>query len=127
MRYADISQLEPWPADVLEAAPVWEVDWRPMLRQFMAGLSQPGAARPRLAAQFHVSMAHAILTVTEMSGCRDILVGGGCFQNRILLEQLQRLAYTSDRRLFWPRELPPGDGGIAAGQLFALLSGAIDD
>ena len=76
----------------------------------------------QIAARFHLSLAHGILAVASAVGSADLLVGGGCFQNRLLLETVLRLASERGIRLHWPRDLPPGDGAIATGQLYALLS-----
>ncbi|MDR1070588.1 MAG: carbamoyltransferase HypF [Gracilibacteraceae bacterium] len=68
---------------------------------------------------FHLSLAvGACAAVTALNeGDREFLVAGGVFQNKLLTETLAELAAASGLRLRYPRLLPPGDGGIAFGQI----------
>ena len=48
---------------------------------------------------------------------------GGCFQSSLLAElALDRLA-AAGARAFLPRRVPPGDGGLALGQLWVAAHG----
>lgn len=53
----------------------------------------------------------------ESSGLRLVVLSGGCFQNALLAagtaDALARAGFDVRR----PREIPPGDGGLAFGQL----------
>jgi len=46
-----------------------------------------------------------------------VALGGGCFQNRLLLEETVRLLTARGFRAYWPQRVPPNDGGIALGQV----------
>jgi hypothetical protein len=48
-------------------------------------------------------------------GALPVVASGGCFQNARLAESIQAGARARAPVLF-PREVPPGDGGIALGQ-----------
>jgi hydrogenase maturation protein HypF len=48
-----------------------------------------------------------------------VLLTGGCFQNRVLLERAVRELRESGFEAFWPQRVPPNDGGIALGQIMA--------
>jgi hydrogenase maturation protein HypF len=46
-----------------------------------------------------------------------VVLSGGVFQNRRLLERTRELLRRAGLRVLVPRLLPPGDGGISYGQL----------
>jgi hydrogenase maturation protein HypF len=117
------TDLSPYPFELDRNTSVWQLNWRPMVHQLLQEAAAGHVRAEQIAARFHLSLAHGILAIASAVGSVDVLVGGGCFQNRLLLEAVLRLANDRGIRLHWPRDLPPGDGGIAAGQLYALLSG----
>ncbi|WP_263080241.1 carbamoyltransferase HypF [Endozoicomonas sp. Mp262] len=58
----------------------------------------------------------------------SVVVSGGVFQNRILMNNLAMLFQSKKRSLLTSEQLPPNDGGISAGQLWhGLMSGACQD
>jgi hydrogenase maturation protein HypF len=94
----------------LALTPDW--DWRPWLRQ---ALAEPD----RLPTQLHGwLLGQAIGMLTRLPEA-TILLGGGCFQNRLLLEALDRQLSRHGRQVLWPQQLPPNDGGLALGQAIA--------
>jgi len=119
--YTGIDALSPWPMPLERSGQHWQLDWRPLLRELLDSTATTPAGEQ--AARFHVSLAHAILELAKAAGCQHILLGGGCFQNRLLTELTLQLADKRHCTVHWPRRLPPGDGGIAIGQLYALLTG----
>jgi len=75
---------------------------------------------PFLARLFHNSMAEAV-AVTAASVCRErgissVILSGGVFQNRIMLEKTEkRLASMGVKPLF-NKKIPANDAGISVGQ-----------
>lgn len=72
-----------------------------------------------LAMDFHVTMADVLLRMTEIisgdTGINQVVLSGGVFQNRLLLERaLQLLEPKYD--VLIPEQLPINDGGLALGQ-----------
>jgi hydrogenase maturation protein HypF len=49
-----------------------------------------------------------------------VVLGGGCFQNRLLLELCLAELRARGLQPFWPQAVPAGDGGLAVGQVLAL-------
>ncbi len=96
------------------------LDWRPLLRELDARLST-GAFREDLARLFHHALASLIVTIAEKTGMKGVAVGGGCFQNMLLLDCLLQRAGERGLSVFFPRRVPPNDGGLALGQLAAVL------
>jgi hydrogenase maturation protein HypF len=45
-----------------------------------------------------------------------VVLSGGVFQNRLLLERTSALLAAAELRVLVPERLPPNDGGISFGQ-----------
>lgn len=91
------------------------IDWRPMIKQIMR---EPG---PDTARKFHNTLAEIIVAVAQGQKERRILLTGGCFQNRLLLETTVKRLREAGFEPFWHRRIPPNDGGLAAGQVLAAI------
>ncbi|HSK04994.1 MAG TPA: hypothetical protein VK932_27285, partial [Kofleriaceae bacterium] len=62
----------------------------------------------------------AAVAIARAAGAAEVALAGGCFQNaRLATAVIDRLA-AAGVTAWMPRELPPGDGGLAVGQ--ALLA-----
>jgi hydrogenase maturation protein HypF len=79
-----------------------------------------GAGAGVVAARFHGALAaataRACALVAERRGLETVVLSGGGFQNRVLLERASALLAEAGLRVLVPRRLPPNDGGIAYGQ-----------
>lgn len=99
------------------------IDWRPA---FQAILSDRSATVPYgvMAMKFHRGLAQAILHVVQRFPELPVVFGGGVFQNRVLVELIAD-NWPAERELpGLPGELPPNDGGLAAGQLASAVMSA---
>lgn len=111
----DTSHLDAYSFEVGREAP-FQVDWRPVLRQVVAD-RVAGVPSGAMAMRFHRGLAAAIIDVCRHWPDLPVVLGGGVFQNRILVELLVE-AWPADRApLAVPGVIPPNDGGLAAGQL----------
>jgi hydrogenase maturation protein HypF len=72
-----------------------------------------------VSARFHRGLADGIGVLAEAHGAEHVVLAGGCFANRRLLELSIEGLSAAGRSVDWPRLLPPGDGGLALGQLAA--------
>jgi len=95
-------------------------DWRPMLTDLLDDLSHDKPAG-RIAARFHNGLANWALAVARDHPLADVVLGGGCFQNRVLAERTIAGLRSVGRRVHLPGLVPPGDGGLAVGQLAVAL------
>jgi hydrogenase maturation protein HypF len=79
-----------------------------------------GAAPGVVAARFHGALARATAAacarIAGRRGLDAVVLSGGAFQNRVLLERTSALLAEAGLRVLIPRRLPPNDGGIAYGQ-----------
>ncbi len=78
-----------------------------------------GEPAPSVARGFHETLAtlatRVALRLRHDSGV-PVVLGGGCFVNRLLLTSTVRRLHAVGARVHWPQRLPPGDGGLAFGQ-----------
>lgn len=80
-----------------------------------------GVEKASLARGFIYGISEWVVNVTKRTAGPDecqVLFGGGCFANRILLEKCVNTLEKDGYRCFFNREIPPGDDGIAVGQLY---------
>jgi hydrogenase maturation protein HypF len=99
--------------------PRWHIDWRPMLRAILSDLAHSPAGE--ISATFHNTLAAMIGAVAERCGERQVVLSGGCFQNRSLAERTIHRLRAQGHQLYWHQRIPPNDGGIAVGQVIATL------
>ncbi len=76
------------------------------------------------ALDFHEAVALTIRDVctriSERTGVQAAALSGGVFQNRLLAERCGRLLLESGFRVYFNRDVPPNDGGIALGQTWVV-------
>jgi hydrogenase maturation protein HypF len=95
------------------------LDPRPALRA-IAGELDAGADAGAVAAGFHAALARAaveaLVTIASEHGLDTVVLSGGVFQNRLLLEAVAASVAERGFRVLVPERLPPNDGGISYGQ-----------
>ncbi|MFB8438931.1 carbamoyltransferase HypF [Streptomyces niveus] len=101
-------------------------DAAPVIRAVVADV-RAGVPPELIAARFHAAVAALTVDLAELfrhrTGLGVVALGGGVFQNAVLLEETQRALREKDFTVLRPRLLPPNDGGIALGQLLVAASG----
>lgn len=112
----------PYPVELNDAAPA-RLTARPWLSALAEDLDR-GTPHAEIAARFHATLAQAAVLIARRSGHSQVALTGGCFQNRLLLERTLHALRSDGRQPLPPRRVPPGDGGVAAGQLVAAALGA---
>jgi hydrogenase maturation protein HypF len=116
---ADIGETRPYPFTVDTGQLLWRVDLRPTARAAVGDLLS-GRPVPGIAARFHETLVAATADVVRMivraRGAMPVVLTGGCFQNVRLTESLARVL-GADLAVLVHGQVPPGDGGVALGQL----------
>lgn len=105
----------PYPLALVQAGDGLVADWAPLLAAALADRAA-GVAVPDIAARFHAALAALVPGVAAGVGAKRVVLAGGCFQNRRLLEETRAALDNAGLAVFWPQRLPPGDGGLAVGQ-----------
>jgi hydrogenase maturation protein HypF len=96
------------------------VDTRPIVRAVVRDLRK-GRSAGEVAGRFHRTMAAVILAVCRLmrgaTGLSRVCLGGGVFQNELLVSDVTARLSSCGFEVFVPSEVPVGDGGIALGQV----------
>jgi len=85
-------------------------------RALTEALVQDRSAIPVRAARFHNALADALAFLALDAGNRVVALGGGCMVNRLLVTRLKDRLRAKGAQVICARSLPPGDGGLSAGQ-----------
>jgi hydrogenase maturation protein HypF len=79
-----------------------------------------GAPVPSVSARFHAAVADATARACAATAARrgldTVVLNGGVFQNRLVLERAAAALQSLGVRVLTPERLPAGDGGISFGQ-----------
>jgi hydrogenase maturation protein HypF len=103
----------------LFAPPVWVLQWTSLVRAIVADL-RAGWPVGTVSAKFHNSLAEAAVEVAKRAALERVVLSGGCFQNRYLLERTIARLRAEGFRPAWHQRIPPNDGGISLGQVAAV-------
>jgi hydrogenase maturation protein HypF len=74
--------------------------------------AEPG----RGAARFHFALARGLVAAVPSSKPADVVLGGGCFVNRLLSRGVEEGLAAAGHRVWRPRTVGVGDAGLALGQ-----------
>jgi hydrogenase maturation protein HypF len=93
-------------------------NWGPMIPEILIDL-QKGQPVGVISAKFHNTLVEIIVAIAQRIGEFRIVLTGGCFQNRYLIERSVRRLSEAGFKPYWHQRVPPNDGGIALGQVVA--------
>jgi hydrogenase maturation protein HypF len=103
--------VEPYPLPLRGA----ELDFAPLLGA-LAAERAAGAPAGRMAARFHETLAAAAAAVARAHPGLPVVLGGGCFQNRLLSARVRAHLEAAGRVVHAPVQLPANDGALSLGQ-----------
>ena len=92
-----------------------QADPGPLIQVLLADLRR-GEPLPAIARRFHAALAGLALAFAEDAGLEQVVLTGGCFQNRLLAELCERRLAARGFRVIRPARYPANDGGISLGQ-----------
>jgi hydrogenase maturation protein HypF len=102
------------------------LDWQPMVEAILNGQESLGI----VAAKFHNTLVEMVVAIAHHVGIANVLLTGGCWQNRYLLDRAIQRLRAEGFVPHWHHHIPANDGGIAAGQLLGAywaMAGLADD
>lgn len=103
-------------ATLSQSEGMWVLDWEPVLVSILSE-HERGHDPGRIAHEFHAALAKGIRSMSAAIGLPKVALTGGVFQNRLLTEMTIGELRAGGVTPFWHRNIPPNDGGIAAGQI----------
>jgi len=109
----------PFPLGTFEPPPLI-ADWAPAITAVLDDVAT-GVPVAVMAARWHNTMADVIARVAQSAGRTRVVLSGGCFQNVVLCERVDRRLRDEGFAPYWHQRVPPNDGGIALGQLVAAV------
>ncbi len=92
------------------------IDWKPLIKNLIQDyLSQQSLSL--IAAKFHLTLGEIIKIIAHKVGVENVVLSGGCFQNKYLLENT--IDYLNQEKItpYWSQKIPINDGGLAVGQI----------
>jgi hydrogenase maturation protein HypF len=129
---ARLEQRSAYPFDLLEedgasGESMLVLDPRETIRAIVADL-EAGVAIGDVSARFHSALAAATAAACAAAAqahgaVDDIVLSGGVFQNRLLLERTAERLRAAGLRPLVPERLPPNDGAISYGQAAIAAAG----
>jgi hydrogenase maturation protein HypF len=96
------------------------VDWSFIITEILEDIHQ-NIQPSIIAAKFHNTLVEIIVAVALKITQNRVVLSGGCFQNKYLIEHTVKRLREEGFRPYWHQRVPPNDGGIALGQAYAAL------
>jgi hydrogenase maturation protein HypF len=104
------------------------LSWHGLWRAVLADL-QCSTDKARIAARIHHSLIAATVErlnrLCRQTGADCIVLSGGVFQNRLLLEAVSRQLRQAGKTVLSPQRYPMNDGGLALGQTVVAAARSI--
>jgi hydrogenase maturation protein HypF len=98
----------------------FQLDWSPLVRGVLADIESRTPV-DLISARFHNGLVEAMIQVARNCVTERVLLTGGCFQNKYLLERAVERLQNEGFRPYWHQRVPPNDGGICLGQVVAAF------
>jgi len=93
------------------------IDWKPMILELLEDKKTQSIRY--CAAKFHNTLAKISVEIARLAGQKTIVLSGGCFQNARLTKKVFDELTAANFVVHTHQNVPPNDGGLALGQLYA--------
>ena len=115
-----VESEECYPFGIDETPKVKIVDWRSIFEGILTDMKDH-VSRSIISAKFHNTLIEIIVAVAMKINQNRVVLSGGCFQNKYLTEHTVKRLREEGFRPYWHQRVPPNDGGIALGQIYAAF------
>jgi hydrogenase maturation protein HypF len=95
------------------------IDWIPIIKGILQDI-ETGVRLTIISAKFHNTLVEIIVKIAAHLQQKQVVLTGGCFQNKYLVERSINKLKESNFSPFWNKQIPPNDGGIALGQILGV-------
>jgi len=109
----------PFSSMPINGSPLKVIDWAPMISCIIND-HRCGIPGSLISTKFHNTLAEIIVQIARQIGEERVVLSGGCFQNTYLLEHSVRRLDAEGFRTYRHQRVPPHDGGISLGQVYAF-------
>ncbi len=75
-----------------------------------------------ISTRFHQTTIEMIIDVARQAGQSDVVLTGGCFQNKWLTQKAVDRLKQEGFNPYWHQQIPTNDGGISLGQMFVAAT-----
>ncbi|ELM3618108.1 carbamoyltransferase HypF [Aeromonas sobria] len=97
-----------------------QIEWAELINTLISE-RRKSTSTARLAAGFIRAISALVIALAERFPGYPVALGGGVFQNRVLMDELVPALEAAGRQVLTSETLPLNDGGIAAGQLWFAI------
>jgi hydrogenase maturation protein HypF len=97
------------------------IDWEPIIIKIIEDLKRQ-VSKNIISAKFHNTLAEVILETAKKSSEEKVVLSGGCFQNKYLIEKTIKILQKEGFKPYWHQRVPTNDGGISLGQITAAAN-----
>lgn len=101
-------------------SPIHLVNWEIIVRQILNDRDCQISAGI-ISKKFHNTLSEIIIEIAKRVREPKVVMGGGCFQNKYLTERTVQRLGEENFHPYWHQRIPPNDGGIAVGQIGAVI------
>jgi hydrogenase maturation protein HypF len=99
---------------------VFIVDWERIICAILKDIEN-NVQIPIMSTKFHNTLANIIVQFAKIIGLERVVLSGGCFMNKYLVEKAYNSLTASGFHAYIHQRVPTNDGGIALGQVFASV------
>jgi hydrogenase maturation protein HypF len=103
---------------ISEDKPLILIQWSSMFDEILNDIRHQ-ISSSLISVKFHNTLVEIIIEMAKQIGQRRIVLSGGCFQNRYLIERVVNRLQEEGFIPYWHQRVPPNDGGISLGQVYA--------
>ncbi|MFH2036619.1 MAG: carbamoyltransferase HypF [Candidatus Zixiibacteriota bacterium] len=96
------------------------INWEPAIRSILNDL-QNSIPVSTIATKFHNGLAELTANIAARVNDQNVVLTGGCFQNKCLLEKTVNALRGIGFNPLWHKQIPTNDGGLSAGQIMGRL------
>jgi len=96
---------------------VQSIDWSSIIKEIIEDL-RAGRDAMLISTRFHLTLVKIIIDMAHQANKTNIVLSGGCFQNKWLIENAINALKQEGFTPYWQVQVPANDGGIALGQMY---------
>ncbi|MEM8829737.1 MAG: carbamoyltransferase HypF [Cyanobacteria bacterium P01_G01_bin.19] len=96
------------------------IDWQAIIQDIAIAITNK-KPKAEIAAKFHNTLVEMIVAVAKKNGRQQVVLTGGCWQNRYLSARAISRLKQENFIPYWHSQIPCNDSGLAVGQIAAIL------